>query len=107
MLRSVALALVLVVPMSSLAVQPFDEEAAPSPVKAEVAVVASHAGAGTEAATVAVLGREEIERLPARSLADLLRYLPAVDVRRRGPGVQADVSLRGADYNGTLILVDG
>ena len=38
---------------------------------------------------------------------DLLRYLPSVDVRRRGPGVQADVSLRGADYNGTLILVDG
>ena len=29
-------------------------------------------------------------------------------MRRRGPeGVQADVSLRGADYNGTLVLVDG
>jgi len=29
-------------------------------------------------------------------------------VRRRGPeGVQADIGLRGADYNGTLVLVDG
>lgn len=107
MLRTAALALVLFVSAPSLAMRPFEEEDAPSPVRAEVAVVASHAGAETEAATVAVLSREEIERLPARSLADLLRYLPAVDVRRRGPGVQADVSLRGADYNGTLILVDG
>lgn len=77
-------------------------------VRAEVAVVASRTGVEADAAAVAVLTREEIERLPARSLAELLRYLPAVDVRRRGPdGVQADVGLRGADYNGTLVLVDG
>ncbi|MCL4810106.1 MAG: TonB-dependent receptor plug domain-containing protein, partial [Thermoanaerobaculia bacterium] len=81
---------------------------APRPVEAEVAVVASHTGVEAAASTVAVLTRKEIERLPARSLAELLRYLPSVDVRRRGPeGVQADVSLRGADYNGTLVLVDG
>lgn len=84
------------------------EAPAPKPVKVEVAVVASRSGEASEAATVAVLTREEIERLPARSLAELLRYLPSVDVRRRGPdGVQADVTLRGADYNGTLVLVDG
>lgn len=85
-----------------------EESPAPKPVKAEVAVVASRAGTGSEAASAAVLTREEIARLPARSLAELLRFLPAVDVRRRGPGgVQADVALRGADYNGTLVLVDG
>lgn len=84
------------------------EEPAPKAVTAEVAVVASRSGEASAAATVAVLTREEIERLPARSLAELLRYLPAVDVRRRGPeGVQADVTLRGADYKGTLVLVDG
>lgn len=80
----------------------------PKPVEAEVAVVASHVGVETAASTVAILTRKEIERIPARSLAELLRWLPSVDVRRRGPGgVQADVALRGADYNGTLVLVDG
>ena len=101
-----AIALLLFAPLAA-AQQPDDDEA-PAPVKAEVAVVASLSGAEAEASTVAVLTRKEIERLPARSLSELLRYLPAVDVRRRGPeGVQADVSLRGADYNGTLVLVDG
>jgi len=101
-----AIALFLVAPLAA-ARQPDDDEA-PAPVKAEVAVVASLSGTEAEASTVAVLTRKEIERLPARSLSELLRYLPAVDVRRRGPeGVQADVSLRGADYNGTLVLVDG
>ena len=89
-------------------VRPAGGEETPPKVKAEVAVVASRAGVETEAATVAVLTREEIERLPARSLSELLRWLPSVDVQRRGPGgAQADVSLRGADYNGTLVLVDG
>lgn len=101
-----AIVLLLVAPLAA-AQQPDDDEA-PAPMKAEVAVVASLSGAEAEASTVAVLTRKEIERLPARSLSELLRYLPAVDVRRRGPeGVQADVSLRGADYNGTLVLVDG
>lgn len=101
-----AIALLLVAPLAA-AQQPDDDET-PAPVKAEVAVVASLSGTEAEASTVAVLTRKEIERLPARSLSELLRYLPAVDVRRRGPeGVQADVSLRGADYNGTLVLVDG
>ena len=99
-------ALLLVAPLA--AAQLPEEEKAPAPVKAEVAVVATRAGVETEASTVAVLTRQQIERLPARSLTELLRYLPSVDVRRRGPeGVQADVSLRGADYSGTLVLVDG
>ena len=84
------------------------DETEPAPVKAEVAVVASRAGVAPEASSTAVLTRNEIEKLPARSLTELLLYLPSVDVRRRGPeGVQADVGLRGADYNGTLVLVDG
>lgn len=106
--RSSLLAVVLLLVVLPAAAQPPDPDEAPAPVKAEVAVVASRSGVETEASTVAVLTRKEIERLPARSLAELLRYLPSVDVRRRGPeGVQADVSLRGADYNGTLVLVDG
>jgi len=108
MSRLIPLAVALLVVGPLAAAQRPDPEEAPAPVKAEVAVVASRTGVETEASTVAVLTRQEIERLPARSLTELLRYLPSVDVRRRGPeGVQADVSLRGADYNGTLVLVDG
>lgn len=59
-------------------------------------------------ATVRVVTREEIESLPVRSVPELLRALPGLDVRRRGvEGMQADVGIRGSDFNGTLILVDG
>ena len=101
-----ALAFLLAAPLAAGQAPEAAEE--PKPVRAEVAVVASRTGVETGTVTAAVLTREEIERLPARSLAELLRYLPSVDVRRRGPeGVQADIGLRGADYNGTLVLVDG
>ena len=108
MIRSFRVAIVFLLASPLAAAQlPGDDEILP-PVKAAVAVVASRTGTETGASTVAVLTRKEIERLPARSLAELLRYLPSIDVRRRGPeGVQADISLRGADYNGTLVLVDG
>lgn len=59
-------------------------------------------------ATVRIITREEIESLPVRSVPELLRALPGLDVRRRGAeGIQADVGIRGSDFNGTLILVDG
>ena len=53
--------------------------------------------------------RAEIDALPgAHSVPDVLRSVLGVDVRRRGPGgVQADVGIRGGDFNGTLVLVDG
>jgi outer membrane cobalamin receptor len=58
--------------------------------------------------TVRVISREEIARLPARSVADLLRLLANVDVRARGPrGVQTDFTLRGAGFGQALVLVDG
>jgi iron complex outermembrane receptor protein len=58
--------------------------------------------------TVRIVTRDEIEHFPGRSLPELLQWVVGVDARRRGAeGVQADVSIRGADYNGTLVLVDG
>lgn len=58
--------------------------------------------------TVRVISQEEIARLPARSVADLLRLLANVDVRARGPrGVQTDFTLRGAGFGQALVLVDG
>ncbi len=52
-----AVALLLVAPLG--AGQLPEEQKAPAPVKAEVAVVAARAGVETEAVTVAVLTRKE------------------------------------------------
>ncbi|MGI8671230.1 MAG: TonB-dependent receptor plug domain-containing protein [Luteitalea sp.] len=42
------------------------------------------------------------------SVIDVLRLLPGVWVRERGPfGSQADISIRGAGFGQTLMLVDG
>jgi outer membrane cobalamin receptor len=62
----------------------------------------------TLARTVVVMTREEIQRLPAESIADVLAYAASVDVQSRGPfGVQSDFALRGATFGQTLVLVDG
>jgi outer membrane cobalamin receptor len=60
------------------------------------------------ARSVAVLTREQIARLPARSVAEVLRFAAGVDVRTRGAfGMQTDFAVRGATFGQTLVLVDG
>ncbi len=60
------------------------------------------------AGTVTVLGLEEIQALSARSLSDLLRTVPGVQVEELGgPGGLAAVSIRGGESNFTLVLLDG
>ena len=57
----------------------------------------------------------DVERLEVRneralypSLVEILRLDPEVDLEERGPnGVQTDVSIRGASFGQTLVLVDG
>jgi len=62
----------------------------------------------TLARTVVVMTREEIQRLPAESIADVIAYAASVDVQSRGPfGVQSDFALRGATFGQTLVLVNG
>jgi vitamin B12 transporter len=62
----------------------------------------------TLARTVIVMTREEIQRLPAQSIADVIAYAASVDVQSRGPfGVQSDFALRGATFGQTLVLVNG
>ena len=57
---------------------------------------------------VTVLTREQIARLPVRSIAEVLQYLASVDVQSRGVmGMQADFSVRGAAFGRTLVLVNG
>jgi iron complex outermembrane receptor protein len=61
----------------------------------------------TAGRAVWVLTRAEIARLPVHAIDDLLRLVSSVDVRARGPRVQADLSIRGGGFGQTLVLVDG
>ncbi len=57
---------------------------------------------------VNVIGAEEIARLPARSVQELLKHILGVDIRQRGPlGAQADVNIRGANFEQILICING
>ena len=59
-------------------------------------------------ADVTVIGRDEIARSPAQSLAELLQRQPGSEiVQNGGPGSVSGIFLRGANTNQTLVLVDG
>jgi iron complex outermembrane receptor protein len=52
--------------------------------------------------------KSEIERVAVQSLNDLLDRLQGMDIRQRGPlSTQADISYRGANFDQTLILLNG
>ncbi|MFT6336779.1 MAG: iron complex outermembrane receptor protein [Halioglobus sp.] len=60
------------------------------------------------ARNIQIINREEINALPATNIPELLQYMGAVDIRRRGVnGVQSDVGLRGSTFNQVLVLVNG
>lgn len=55
-----------------------------------------------------VINKQEIERLPVRTIDELLDYVGGVDIRQRGAaGVQVDVSIRGGSFDQVLILLNG
>lgn len=57
---------------------------------------------------VTVINKTQIATLPARSLDELLRFIPGVEVQARGAfGTQADISMRGGTFNQVLVLMDG
>jgi vitamin B12 transporter len=59
-------------------------------------------------ADVSVISRDDIERLPAASLGDLLRQQGAVQLTRNGgPAGVTSLYLRGADNRHSLLLIDG
>ncbi|HWU52222.1 MAG TPA: TonB-dependent vitamin B12 receptor [Tahibacter sp.] len=59
-------------------------------------------------APVNVITRQDIERLQARSLLDLLRGLPGVSLSNNGgPGKQTSLFLRGTESDHLLVLIDG
>ncbi len=76
----------------------------------EVIVTASRTPVEAQKATriVTIISKSEIARAPAQNLNDLLRNIPGVDIRQRGPlGTQADISIRGGTFDQTLILLNG
>jgi vitamin B12 transporter len=60
------------------------------------------------ARNIAIITAKDIERAPVKTLDGILQYALNVDVRSRGPlGVQSDISIRGGNYDQTLIMLDG
>jgi iron complex outermembrane receptor protein len=58
--------------------------------------------------SIQVIGRDELDIMPAQSVPQALSYVAGVDVRQRGPvGVQADLSIRGSTFEQTLVLLNG
>lgn len=56
---------------------------------------------------IQVISKEELQNMPIQSLTDVLDYIGAVDVRQRGMNnVQADVSIRGGNYEQTLVMIN-
>lgn len=57
---------------------------------------------------IQLITKEEIAKLPARSINEVLTYVGGVDVRQRGPfGTQTDIGIDGGSFDQTLILVNG
>lgn len=60
------------------------------------------------ARSVVVITADEIKKMNAVSLNEVLSFVAGVDVRQRGPlGVQADVGIRGGSFDQTLVLING
>lgn len=75
----------------------------------EVLVVSHKAEVHSEAyRLITQVSHAEIETLPIQTVADILQYLPGVDVRTRGAnGAQADISMRGGTFDQVLVLLNG
>ena len=75
----------------------------------EVLVFSHKAEVNSEAyRLITQVSQAEIEALPVQTVADILQYLPGVDVRTRGAnGAQADISMRGGTFDQVLVLLNG
>ena len=63
---------------------------------------------GAPPRTTAVMTREDLQRFGVSSVIEGLRLIPGVDPRARGPrDIQTDLSIRGATFGQSLVLVDG
>ncbi len=62
----------------------------------------------TVLAPTSIVTREDIDKWQAKSLVDVMRRLPGVDIAVSGGiGQNSDIYIRGAESRHTLVLVDG
>lgn len=75
----------------------------------EVQVVAHKAEVNSQTyRLISTISHDEIQSLPIQTVADILKYLPGVDVRTRGAnGSQADISMRGGTFDQVLVMLNG
>ncbi len=75
----------------------------------EVSVVSHKAEVQSSAyRLITEIPHQDIEALPIQTIADILQYLPSVDIRTRGAnGAQADISMRGGTFDQVLVLING
>lgn len=58
--------------------------------------------------SITVISGAEIQRLPASSLDEVLRYITGVEAQSRaGFGAQSDLIIRGSTFSQVLVLIDG
>ncbi len=77
---------------------------------AEVIVIGQRVSHSLEnsAINVEVIDSKQIEKLAIQSISDILELSSGLDVRNRGKsGTQSDISIRGGNFNQTLIMLDG
>lgn len=75
----------------------------------EVQVVADKADRRADTyRLVSTVSREEIAALPVTNVADILQYLPGLDIRHRGAnGAQTDLLMRGGTFDQVLVMLNG
>ncbi|MBA2498982.1 MAG: TonB-dependent receptor [Chitinophagaceae bacterium] len=57
---------------------------------------------------ILVIKGEQFSYLPVKSIDELLRYIPGVEVQLRGPmGAQSDIVIRGGTFQQVLVILDG
>ncbi len=55
-----------------------------------------------------ILTQKDLQHLPSVSIAEVLRYVPGLDIRQRGPfGTQADIGIDGGSFEQSLVLING
>ncbi|WP_162888078.1 TonB-dependent receptor plug domain-containing protein [Sphingomonas mesophila] len=87
----------------------FDLPPAPAPDDTIIITAARTAQpAGSTAASASVIDRDRLERLGVPLAGELLRLVPSAAVAQSGsPGTVAEVRIRGAEANHTLLFLDG
>lgn len=67
-----------------------------------------HTAVSKENRNVYIVDKAQIDRLPAKTIQEVLQYASGIDLRQRGPfGSQADISMDGGSFEQTLILLNG